>query len=253
MKWAQERCGSSSIYCRASSMHIPDRSKGHAPYKLRSLSMPNSSSGSSSHPACVWRGSRLTTTIYDIRIIAGSFIVRKQLVVLDLAKTYVARHLEGGVFAADRVQAARRSLMLPGASQSQRFDLVLLGIEILFLALDRRVDAQLERRPVDAVIRRKRRCHHCAHSECGPAAASAGARQECRACSARNSDGKTPPTSVCVSSVRYSSELLLCIAPRKIGVRLAETAFRQAVHDFRPRESFGQKYHIWVIRPDLCI
>ena len=175
-------------------------------------------------PSCLYVARiEINDNDYDIRIIARSFVVRKQLVIFYLAKPYVARHLEGRVFTADRIKARKEIFNVARRIPVPALDLVLLGIKILFLALDRRVDAKLERRPVDTVIRREGRRHHCAHSERRPSPVLQMLGEDV---------GRVRPEvrteKFCRLGLRKFGqiflELLFCTAPGEIRIRLAEAA-----------------------------
>ena len=103
---------------------------------------------------------------------------------------------------------------------------------------------QLERRAVDAVVRRQRRGEHEPRDEGGPPAALQRARAGCPACSARRWAGSTRATGDCASSVKYSVSSVLRVAPGEVGVGLREAELGEPVHDLRARERFGEKDHV---------
>ncbi len=58
---------------------------------------------------------------------------------------------------------------------------------------------------------------------------------------ARSSAGSTRAAPVVVSSVRYSIELGLGVAPGEVGVGLREAELGEPLHQLRTREGFGEK------------
>lgn len=107
----------------------------------------------------------------NVREIAGCFAVADHLGVIRLMKSQIPHLVEGGILAADPVEARDQVLQAPAAVYIPTLQFVLLGVQVFFAArFPGRVLAKLKRRTVDPVVCPYGSGKNDADSEGGPAA-----------------------------------------------------------------------------------
>ena len=156
---------------------------------------------------------------------------------------------EGGLLAADLVEAGEERRQAAWLLEVPLADLVLLGVEVLLGARShRRVLAELERRPVDAPRRRQRR------RQCGPA----GEHRAAAGLQLLGEDvGRVRPgvgPEVVDGARRQVLEVLAQLprrlAPGEVGVRLVEADLGEALHHAGPGEGLGEEDRLGVLAAD---
>ncbi len=185
--------------------------------------------------------------VVGLRILLGE---SDDVAVLDRQKTQVARLQQRGVGRdAPGSSAVMYGLMLPGLFQSRVLISYFSEFEILFAAGNRLVLEQFEA-VVDAVVARQRRGEREARLEHPRLAALQVPGKDIR-----RADEEIRPVVVALGIagqfVQVRFDLPLLGSPGEVGVRLREAELRQALHQLRPREGFGEEDHAGIARLHL--
>ena len=202
---------------------------------------PDSARCRSTHPDCLWFGSRFTTVTTRLPDVAIVLAVADDLGVIGRVEDQAPVRLQSRVLVPDAVDPGDEVAQVVRAAQRPLRDLVLLRIEVLLLARrDRLADAQFEGRAVDAVAGPERGGENQPGHEPRPAAPLEELGQD-----VRRVRPEVRAEELADLRLRQFGEVLgqlgLGVPPGEVGVRLGEPELRQPVHHLRPGERLGQE------------